>query len=116
MVPLKETLDDLRYAFSQMSEAEKTANAESIAGKEAMSGLLAIVNASEEDYEKLAGAIADADGAAQEMAETMQNNLQGKFTIMKSALEGLGISFYDYLGTPLKEVVDEGNRLSGSAE
>lgn len=107
MVPLKETLDDLRYAFSQMTEAEKTANAESIAGKEAMSGLLAIVNASEADYEKLANAIADSDGAAKEMAETMQDNLQGKFTIMKSALEGLGISFYDYLETPLKEVVDE---------
>ncbi len=107
MVPLKETLDDLRYAFSQMTEAEKTANAESIAGKEAMSGLLAIVNASEADYEKLANAIADSDGAAKEMAETMQDNLQGKFTIMKLALEGLGISFYDYLETPLKEVVDE---------
>ena len=118
MVPLKETLDSLREAFSQMTEAEKLANAESLVGKEAMSGLLAIVNASEADYQKLSAAIADSDGAAKAMAETMQDNLQGQITVMKSALEGLGITFYGSLETPLKEVVETGidyiNRLNNS--
>ena len=108
MVPLKETLDSLREAFSQMTEAEKLANAESIVGKEAMSGLLAIVNASEADYQKLSAAIADSDGAAKAMAETMQDNLQGQVTLFKSALEGLGIAIYGSIEEPLKEVVKAG--------
>lgn len=107
MKPLSQTMGDLRTAFSGLTEEEQASMAASLAGQEAMSGLLAIVNASEEDYQKLTAAINDADGAAQEMAETMQDNLQGKFTIMKSALEGLGISFYDYLEAPLKDVVDK---------
>ncbi len=107
MKPLSQTMDELRAAFSGLTAEEQTSMAASLGGQEAMSGLLAIVNASEADYQKLTAAINDADGAAARMAETMQDNLQGKFTIMKSALEGLGISFYDYLKTPLKEVVEE---------
>ena len=53
MVPLRETLVSLREAFSQMSDAEQAANAESLVGKEAMTGLLAIVNETEENFKKL---------------------------------------------------------------
>ena len=69
-----------------------------------MSGLLAIVNASESDFDKLSSAIDNADGAAAEMAATMQDNLAGQLTILKSGLEGLGISIYESLEKPLKEV------------
>lgn len=72
-----------------------------------MSGLLAIVNASDEDFSKLESAIYNCDGAAAQMAETMNDNLQGQLTILKSGLEGLGISLYENMQEPLKDIAKE---------
>lgn len=103
MVPFGDTMKSLREAFSQMTEAEKIANAESLVGREAMSGLLAIVNASEEDYQKLTAAIQDADGSAKDMADTMMDNLGGQLTLIKSSLETLAISFGKIMMPALKD-------------
>ena len=70
MLPLSDVLGQLREGFAGLDEQQKAAMASTIAGQEAMSGLLAIVNAAPEDYEALAASIADADGAAQSMADT----------------------------------------------
>ena len=88
-------MPDLSEGFSGLSEEEKAATAAALGGQEAMSGLLAIVGASPEEYEKLQSAIANCDGTAERMAETMLDNLQGSLTILKSSLEGLGIEVYE---------------------
>ena len=75
-------MGDMREAFSHCNDAEKAQYAALLAGQEGMSGLLAIVNASEADYNKLTGAIENCDGSAEDMALTMQDNLQGQLTIM----------------------------------
>lgn len=93
--PLAAQMVDLRNKFAGLTDAQKAEYAAGIAGKEAMSGLLAIVNASETDFNNLTNAIANSDGTAQAMADTMNNNLQGKITLLKSAVEGVGITFYD---------------------
>lgn len=103
MKPLRTVLVEMRDKFSDLSTAEQTAAASAIFGKEAMSGMLAIINASDEDFEKLANAIDNADGTAEKMAETLQNNLRGQITILKSSLEGLGIQIYDEIKDPLTE-------------
>lgn len=103
--PLNQLLGELRERFSELTEAEKAKAAAGLAGKEAMSGLLAIVNASNEDFQKLTDAIANSNGAAAKMAETMQNNLQGSLTILGSTVEGLGISFYDNIKISATEAV-----------
>ena len=95
MKPLSETVGILREKISGLSEAEQANVAAGIAGQEAMSGLLAIVNASESDYQKLTNAIANADGTAEHMAGVMLDNLPGAITIMKSAMEGLGVAIYE---------------------
>lgn len=107
MKDLRAVMEELRNGFSGLSETEKTAMASSIAGQEAMSGLLAIVNSSDDDFHKLMSAVDSADGSAQNMANTMQNNLQGKLVILKSALEGVGISAYEKFEEPLKKAVDK---------
>lgn len=107
MRSLSEIMQNLRESLGGLSEQEQTAAATAIGGQEAMSGLLAIVNASQEDYDKLAGAIANSTDAAENMANTMQDNLQGKLVILKSALEGVGISIYEKFEEPLKNAVEK---------
>lgn len=106
MKSLDTLMGDLRNSFSGLSESEKAEMASSLAGQEAMSGLLAIVNASDADFNKLKDAIYGADGASAKMAETMQDNLQGKITITKSTIEGLGIKIYEEIEDPMKEAAE----------
>ena len=108
MKSLDTIMQDLREGFSGLSEEEKAATASALGGQEAMSGLLAIVGASPEEYEKLQSAIENCDGTAERMAETMLDNLQGSLTILKSSLEGLGIEVYESMQEPLKNAADNG--------
>lgn len=108
MKPFSDVIEDLRDKFGDLSEQEQTAAASTLFGKEAMAGMLAIINASDADFKNLTKNINNADGAAQSMADTMQDNLQGQITILKSALEGLGIEIYDSMQNPLKDAVSTG--------
>lgn len=105
MRDLSDILADCRTAFSGLSESEKAAAAESLVGKNAMSGFLALVNAGEGDITKLSGAIDNCNGAAQNMADTMNNNLEGQLTILKSQLQELAISFGEILLPTVKKIV-----------
>lgn len=111
MKSLNEVMGDLRKGFAGLSKAEAAEMATALGGQEAMSGLLAIVNASDDDFDKLSDAIYSCDGAAKRMADTMNDNLQGQITILKSGLEGLGISLYENMEAPLKEVVKEAQNM-----
>lgn len=85
--------------------AMKAQYASMIAGKNALSGFLALVNASGEDLDKLTTAINESSGAASEMADVMQDNLEGDITKLSSAFEGLQIAIYDKFGGSLREIV-----------
>lgn len=117
-LPLIDVLKQLREKFGGLSETEQTAAASTLFGKEAMSGMLAIINASDSDFKNLTENINNADGAAQSMADTMQDNLQGQITILKSTLEGLGIEIYEGMQAPLKDAAVEAqeyvNRLTAA--
>lgn len=105
MRPLNDVLGDLRVAFSKMTEAERAANAENIAGKNALSGFLALVTASENDVNKLSDAIYNSAGAAEEMADIMLDNLSGQLTILKSGAEELAISFGELMMPAIRDIV-----------
>lgn len=105
MRSLNDILADCRVAFSGLTESEKASNAEALVGKNAMSGFLALMNSSETDINKLRGAIENCDGASESMAETMQDNLNGQLTILKSQLEELAISFGDILMPTIRKIV-----------
>lgn len=97
MIPFKETMVELRKAFSQLTDAEKSANAEAIAGKTGMAGLLAIVNASNESFNEMAEAIDNSSGKAKEMSEKMLDNLAGQIEEMSGAIESVAIVLGDRL-------------------
>ena len=113
---LMEVMENMRDSLRGLPKDEKAAAAAALGGQEAMSGLLAIVNASDTDFKKLASSIKNADGASEKMANTMNDNLKGSITIAGSALEGFGINVYEKMEKPLKSAVDAGtediNRLS----
>ena len=99
---LKGVLDNLRSSLGGLSETEQTAAASTIFGKEAMAGMLAIINASEEDYNKLTEAVYNADGASQQMADTMLDNVQGSLTLLSSGLDEVKLTLGKRVGTYLK--------------
>lgn len=119
MKPLSQTMEELRGKFEGMTEAEKTQYAAMLAGQEGMSGLLAIVNASEEDFQKLTDEINNSSGAADEMASIMMDNTAGAIEQLKGALESAGIIIGEKL-TPhirdlaewITELVEKFNSLS----
>lgn len=105
MRSLDDVMKDMRKAFIGLSEEEQTAAAKHIAGREAMSGLLAIVNASEKDYKKLTKAVKDSGGAAEEMAEKMNNTVSGQATLIKSQIEGIMINAFEKISPALKNAL-----------
>ena len=105
MRDLSAILSDCRGAFSQLTESEQAQAAEALVGKNAMSGFLALMNAGEGDINKLSDAIANCDGKSAEMAATMQDNLEGQLTILKSQLEELAISFGEMLMPAIRQLV-----------
>ena len=105
MRDLSDILADCRTAFSGLTESEKAQAAESLVGKNAMSGFLALMNAGEGDINKLSSAIDNCDGCAADMAETMNDNLAGQLQILKSQLEELAISFGELLMPVIRTIV-----------
>ena len=103
--PFREVLEQLRSSMKGLSEEEKVANAAVIAGKPGMSGMLAILNATDEEFNNLTQSLDNCSGAAEEMAKVMQDNLKGQLEILKSSAEGLGLEIYESIENPLKEAV-----------
>jgi len=109
-------MQDLRKAFVNLDEVEKATHASNIAGQEALSGMLAIVNAAPEDYAKLTAAINDSEGAAQNMADTMLDTLGGDMTVLNSQLEGVRLTIYEQLSPTLRDLVSDAQKWLSSVD
>lgn len=106
MKPFRQTMKDLRSTFAGLTDAEKAEAASAIAGQEAMSGFLAIVNASEADFDKLTASIDNAEGAAGNMAKTVNDNLKGDLKSLSSVWESVQLEFMSGKGADgLREFV-----------
>lgn len=111
MRDLNDIIVDLRKGFQQMTEAEKASNAEAISGKTGMSGLLAVMNATDKEFNSLRNSIMSSTGATQKMADIMGNTTQGKVNAFKSKLEALGIQLADNLLPHVNAILDKGMAL-----
>lgn len=109
VVSLRDIIDQLRVKMKGLSNAEQAEAASALAGKHALSGLLALVNAAPGDYEKLSLAIEDSSGAAQRMSEVMLNNGQGALTLLSSKFEALQISAYRRLKPAFESAIKFAN-------
>ena len=106
MLPLIDIIKQLRSKFDGLTEAEQAHHAKAIAGQEAMAGLLAIVNSAPDDFEQLIQSVNNSAGAADRMAKTMLNNVGGKFTLLKSQLEGIRLTIWNKLEPTIKKCIE----------
>lgn len=105
MLPMRDVLDQLRDKFSGLSKDQQASAAATIFGKEAMSGALAVINASESDYSKLSKAIDKSEGSANKMSKTMEGGLGGSLRELRSASEELGLSIFESVQPALKGMI-----------
>lgn len=94
--------------------ALKAQAAATLAGKEGMSGLLAIVNASDETFNSLTKDINKADGAAEEMAKIKLENFNGQVTLFTSAFDALQTEIGLLLLPTLTELVKKVTAVTSS--
>lgn len=120
MKSLDDILANLRSSFAGLTEAEKAKYAATLAGKEGMSGMLALVNMSQGAYDDLTTSMLNSGGVAQETANVMLDNLSGQLTILKSSLESLMISIGNTLLPTIKKITeviqDVVTKLNGLSE
>lgn len=95
-------MQEMRKGFAGLSESQKAQTAAALAGKTGMSGLLAIVNASDKDFNKLSNSIMNSKDACQKMYDVANDNLTGQLTILKSTVESIAISFGEKLAPYVK--------------
>ncbi|MCO4356244.1 phage tail tape measure protein, partial [Staphylococcus agnetis] len=106
MLPMRDVMDQLRGKFKNLSKEQQASAASTIFGKEAMSGALAIINASDEDYQKLTKSIDGSKGAANRMSKEMEGGIGGSLRQMKSAIESLAISIGDVMAPYIKKLAE----------
>lgn len=104
MKGLMETVKDLRGYFDQMTEAERVNNAMTIAGMRGYNGLLAILDATDENFQSLYNSVNNCTGAAQRMASVKLDNLNGDITLMNSAMEALQSTIGEQFNPELREL------------
>lgn len=106
MKPLRQVLDELRKSFAGLTKEQQAQFAEMMAGKEAMPGLLSIVNATAEDFDKLAKAIDNSTGASKRFADVSKNNLKGRLKDLEAKMEALSITLYKKLAPVFSAIVE----------
>ncbi|OFO41736.1 phage tail tape measure protein [Staphylococcus sp. HMSC070D05] len=106
MLPMRDVMGQLRNKFKGLSKDQQASAAATIFGKEAMSGALAVINASDEDYKKLTKSIDNSTGASKRMSDEMEGGIGGSIRKMKSAIESMAISIGDVLAPHIRKAAD----------
>lgn len=107
----RKILDEARIAWDKLTMEEKANYAVKIAGTSAQKGWLALMNASTEDVELLRDAILNCDGAADDMAVTMKDNLAGDITYFKSAVDVLYYTLSEIFEPAFRPIVQTATKL-----
>lgn len=103
---MTDILKNVENATDGMGDAQKQAALMSTFTSDSIKGLNMLLNTGADQVAGYEDSLRNCSGAASDMADTMQDNLQGKLTELSSATEGLGIAVYDYISGPLQGGVE----------
>lgn len=104
MKPLPQIIDELNKKTAGMTAEQKNATIATIFGTESLSGMQVLLQRGGPELDKMTKSLQNSDGAAKEMASTMQDNLKGAVEQLKGSVETLGIDIYENVDNPLKNV------------
>ena len=104
---LNQILSEMRGSFAGMTDEQKSYYAAVLAGTEGQSGLLTLLNMTQEEYDAISESMYNASGVAQETAEIMQDNLQSKLEQLGGSLESLAIKVADLVIPALTDIVEK---------
>ena len=113
MVPLQGVLQQLNEAMDGMTAGEKNDIMSRIFDTRTLRAGNALIEQSGERFSELYAKISACDGAAMEMANTVNDNLQGDMTKFSSAMEGLQDTIYKSLDGPMRMAVQAGTKGLG---
>lgn len=102
---LDQILSEMRGSFSGLTDEQKTYYAATLAGQEGMSGLLSLLNMSQEEYDEIAASMDNASGVAKETAEVMRDNLSADVEELMGSLESLAIKLASLIVPALRDFV-----------
>lgn len=98
-------ISELEKGLAGMSDEQRAVTLSTIFGQQAMSGWTALLDAGSDSLSSYTADLENAEGAAADMAATMNDNLKGDLTLTKSALEGIGIAIYESVVNPLRKSI-----------
>ena len=110
---LDQILSEMRGSFSGLTDEQKTYYAATLAGQEGMSGLLSLLNMSQEEYDEIAASMDNAGGVAKETAEVMRDNLSADVEELGGSLESLAITLAEHIIPHLRTFVQWLTELVG---
>lgn len=108
MRPLNDIFNDLNVVMGDMSEGQKTEVLNELFNKVDLAAVQAMLAGCGDEFDNLTAALDGCDGAMSQMAETMNDNLEGDLKSIQSRAEAFGIAVYDSIQTPLRNVVQLG--------
>lgn len=111
MKPLDEIISNLRSSFDGLTEEQKTYYAATLAGKEGMSGMLSLMNLTQEEYDAIAESMYNAKGVAEETSSVMLDNLGGDLEELGGNLETLKLELFDTFEGAMRDGVGVLNSL-----
>lgn len=108
MRPMQDIMEELNASLEGMGSVERANILSTIFNKRDIKGVEALLGTTTERWNELYGAIENSDGAAEQQAKTLLDNLQGDVKLFQSALEGVGIELYEAMGPALRDIVQSG--------
>lgn len=111
MKNLSTIISELKIGMEGWTDEAKSNALATIFGTEALSGMMALIDAGPEKINALTESLINSDGASKEYAKTMQDNLKGNIEELGGSLETLGIQFYQSVDNPLNDIVSSANNM-----
>lgn len=113
MKSLSQIISDLQKDTAGLTEQQRDQAIASIMGTDALSGMQVLIKNGSGSLDSLTKSLQNSDGSAKAMAAAMNDNLKGAVQNLTGSLESLGISFYQSIDNPLKDVVNKANGYIG---
>lgn len=113
MKPLKTQVELLKKAFEGLTPEQQQNALVTLYGQESLSGMMALIDKGPDSLGKLTKSLKDSDGAADDMARTMQDNMNSSIEQMFGAFESAAIVIQKILAPSIRKVADA---ISGLVE